>query len=112
MKFTAVVVLMVWIRWTLPRFRVDQVMRLCWLKLVPLCLVGLLGVALTMLVAGGTILGTPHGRVPALPRLDFSWLGRLLSWAVPLLLGTVLVAAARKKHGQVHPALRQLAGNP
>jgi len=112
LKFVISLFVMVWIRWTLPRFRVDQVMRLCWLKLVPLCLVGLLGVALTMLVAGGTILGTPHGRVPALPRLDFSWLGRLLSWAVPLLLGTVLVAAARKKHGQVHPALRQLAGNP
>ncbi len=44
-KFTAVLVVMVWIRWTLPRFRVDQVMRLCWLTLVPLCLVALFGLA-------------------------------------------------------------------
>jgi NADH-quinone oxidoreductase subunit H len=28
----------VWIRWTVPRFRFDQLMRLAWRNLIPLCL--------------------------------------------------------------------------
>jgi NADH-quinone oxidoreductase subunit H len=109
-KFVGCLVVMVWIRWTLPRFRVDQVMRLCWLTLVPLCLLALLGLAATMLAAGGTTPGDPYGRLPALPRLDLGYLGHLVSWAIPLLFGAVLVRFARKKYGQMHPALRQLTG--
>lgn len=30
--------LFVWIRWTIPRFKFDQVMRLCWKKLLPLAI--------------------------------------------------------------------------
>ncbi len=110
MKFTAVVVLMVWIRWTLPRFRVDQVMRLCWLTLVPLCLVALFGLALTMLLAGGAVMGETYGRLPAMLHLSLSPLGRCLAWAIPLGLGLGLVALARSRRSQVHPALRQLTG--
>lgn len=110
LKFVSTLVLMVWIRWTLPRFRVDQVMRLCWLTLVPLCLVGLFGIAVTMVLAGGTTAGDAYGRLAARERLDLGIVGHLVAWLVPLALGAALVVAARKKHGQMHPALRQLSG--
>jgi NADH-quinone oxidoreductase subunit H len=110
LKFTLAVVVMIWIRWTLPRLRVDQVMRLCWLTLVPLSLLSLLGLSLTMLLAGGTVSGVAFGRLPAMPRLELSVLGVLLAWAVPVLPCALLVVMARRKYGQVHPALRELTG--
>ena len=119
-KFSAVLVLMVWIRWTLPRFRVDQVMRLCWLTLVPLCLVALFGLALTMLLAAlavpddqkATILGAAFGRIEPLHHLVLTPLGHALAWIVPLSIAGVLVVLARRKFGRPHPALRLLTEAP
>lgn len=110
LKFTLGVVLMVWIRWTLPRFRVDQVMRLCWLTLVPLCLLSLFGLALTMLLAGGTAAGEAYGRLPALRHLDLGVNGMVMAWVVPVGLAAFLVVIARRRHGRMHPALKQLTG--
>ena len=56
--FMAKVVAMIWLqmqlRWTLPRFRYDQVMDLCWKIMLPLSIANILVTGLVMLIAGGT----------------------------------------------------------
>ncbi|MBF0197789.1 MAG: NADH-quinone oxidoreductase subunit NuoH [Planctomycetes bacterium] len=44
------VFIIIWLRWTLPRFRVDQMMTLCWKTLIPLSFVMLFGQAITLLI--------------------------------------------------------------
>ena len=38
LKGLSFVFVQIWIRWTLPRLRVDQVMRICWKVLIPFSL--------------------------------------------------------------------------
>lgn len=49
-KSYAIVFVIIWLRWTLPRFRVDQMMTFCWKVLVPVSMLLLLGTAAAMLV--------------------------------------------------------------
>jgi len=57
LTFLAKVVFMIWlqmlIRWTLPRFRYDQVMDLCWKVLLPLSLVNILVTGFVILLVQG-----------------------------------------------------------
>jgi NADH:ubiquinone oxidoreductase subunit H len=43
-KDIAIIFVIIWVRWTLPRFRVDQMMNLCWKYFIPISFVGFVGV--------------------------------------------------------------------
>src|SRR6185312_15862568 len=44
-KVSLMIVFMMWVRWTLPRFRYDQLMDLAWKSLIPLALINLVATA-------------------------------------------------------------------
>ena len=44
-KVTVVILFIMWVRWTLPRFRYDQLMDLAWKSLIPLALLNLIATA-------------------------------------------------------------------
>ncbi len=75
-KVVFFVFVFIWVRWTLPRFRYDQLMRLGWAWFLPLALVNVL------LTAVGIAIGKP-------------W----VAWVLPvasILLAVVSVAALRR----------------
>jgi NADH-quinone oxidoreductase subunit H len=52
-KTLALYYVVIWIRWTFPRLRVDQLMTLCWKYLTPLAIFNLVGTAVWVLVFNG-----------------------------------------------------------
>jgi len=52
-KVTAFLFLFVWVRWTVPRFRFDQLMRLAWGRLIPLTLLNLVVSAVVLYLVEG-----------------------------------------------------------
>jgi len=49
-KVTMVILFIMWVRWTLPRFRYDQLMDLAWKSLIPLALLNLVATAVIVQV--------------------------------------------------------------
>ncbi len=51
-KGVLMVFLNMWVRWTLPRVRVDQLMYLCWKVMIPVTLICIVGSGLLMIMSG------------------------------------------------------------
>ena len=48
LKTFIVLLVFIWVRWTLPRFRYDQIQRLGWEKLMPLAILNIIITALVV----------------------------------------------------------------
>ncbi len=82
-KAFAMIVFMMWVRWTLPRFRFDQLMRLAWKGLIPLGLANVVVTAALVHLARG--FGLARGLQVALVVfwvIAFAMLGGLCLWAI------------------------------
>jgi NADH-quinone oxidoreductase subunit H len=92
------VFVMMWIRWTLPRLRIDQVMMVCWKYIVPLGCVLIVGVSLWVLVVP----------VPLQKIVQFALVGITGFGIVSFIL--MILRVANTEPGAVMPGMWRAAG--
>jgi NADH-quinone oxidoreductase subunit H len=94
-KTVFLIFLMMWIRGTLPRFRIDHLLDFGWKFLVPMGLLGLMAVAFVL-------------KLPFLSSTGLKWLGMLVANIVVIVVSVVAVSMAARRSRSV--ALRAVAG--
>lgn len=104
-KIGIFIFIFMWVRWTLPRFRFDQLMGLAWKVLVPIALVNLMAVGLTLNYAGrAPAVGSPIPSAVEVVLFVLNILGfALILFVIPWL--------ARGARGQAGAAGRALAAS-
>ena len=94
-KTVFIVFLMMWIRGTLPRFRIDHLLDFGWKFLVPVGLLGLIAVALVL-------------KLPFLSSSGLMWIGLLAANILVIVVSLAAVSMAARRSRSV--ALRGVAG--
>jgi NADH-quinone oxidoreductase subunit H len=87
-KTIGIIGIFMWVRWSLPRFRFDQMMMLAWRALIPISLALLLMTAIIVYIFDGQSLEGVHGRMAL-------WLlaANVITLAIILFVSTLLPAA-------------------
>jgi NADH-quinone oxidoreductase subunit H len=87
-KTIGIIFVFMWVRWSLPRFRFDQMMMLAWRALIPISLALLLMTAIIVYIFDGQSLEGVHGRMAI-------WLlaANVITLAVILFVSTLLPPA-------------------
>jgi NADH-quinone oxidoreductase subunit H len=83
-KTMAIIFVFMWVRWSLPRFRFDQIMQLAWRALIPISLALLMCTAVVVYLWGG--------RERAFMRVSTSMVLALLAMSVILSIGAMLLS--------------------
>jgi NADH-quinone oxidoreductase subunit H len=89
-KVIAIIFVFMWVRWSLPRFRFDQLMMLAWRALIPISLAMLMMTAIVVYFCGGAAGPDEYLKGPVVLVLFLANVGLL---AVTMLVSTILPAA-------------------
>jgi NADH-quinone oxidoreductase subunit H len=113
-KTIALILFFIWLRWTLPRFRLDQVMRLAWTKLTPIALVCLVALAVTQVLAAGPAnSASTYGRIPVPSGPAHGLAVQGLSWLIGGGALVALAALARLRRDRPLPdEMRRIVSTP
>jgi NADH-quinone oxidoreductase subunit H len=111
LKALAVLFTFMWVRWSLPRFRFDQLMDIAWRGLIPISLALLMGTAMIVYWRGGRTYWSVDGGT-ALMLLCLNILVVLVAMAVSLILPAppntnrrIRVRGSRFSNGQAVPSV-------